>query len=66
MGENLFFVGLMQMRTILKYRVKFWLVSMLALFGVQSTYAQDLEKLYKDSVRSKDSQKADEEDKNKK
>ena len=66
MGENLFFVGLMQMRAILKYMVKFWLVSMLALFGVQSTYAQDLEKLYKDSVRSKDSQKADEEDKNKK
>ena len=51
---------------ILKQDMKLLALIMLALFGVSSSYAQDLEKLYKDSVRSKDAQKADEENKNKK
>ena len=36
-----------------------------ALVCVQANYAQDLEKLYNDSVRSRDNQKAGEGDKNK-
>jgi hypothetical protein len=41
------------------------LAVLLALWCVQANYAQDLEKLYNDSVRSRDNQKAGEGDKNK-
>ena len=49
----------------LKSITKLTLAVLVALVCVQANYAQDLEKLYNDSVRSRDNQKAGEGDKNK-
>ncbi len=49
----------------LKSITKLTLAVSVALMCVQANYAQDLEKLYNDSVRSRDNQKAGEGDKNK-